>query len=424
MKKTKKILSIILAAFMLFSVMPITAYADEVSDAETVMTNLQNALSGTNVYTGATVKTAYEKYVATQAAIDDYKYGDGTAAAVTTAKNNLQSAINGLTAWSPAQGTATPKYQNDSSSTTYANLGVANLLYSYNGVPKDDNNNKYHINVSSSNPKCTLEMWYSDVTVMLYDGITAPSMPIIAMGKKGGRWDTCRVFKINVVDTTNFQLIGLNGYSSNNQWRGRGNENFTDFKDKNFIDYATNSKNTVYVAGTEAATNSFYTELRYGVTSASWASWCNIVKYKGSSTAGFVTLQPSWIFTVSTSEKPDNSVSVSPSMKVYVVNSKPMNDLIKSKAASMGATFATAKENGATDLVTKYKAATEFNATSYNYSNSANAAASAATAGNATQNLKNDLNGASVTTDTNSGYSKIRTAMDEARATYNSGNTQ
>ncbi|MBQ3904583.1 MAG: hypothetical protein II744_06350, partial [Eubacterium sp.] len=107
-----------------------------------------------------------------------------------------------------------------------------------------------------------------------------------------------------------------------------------------------------------------------------------------------------------------------------IVNSKPMNDLIKTKAASMGATFATAKENGAADLVTKYKAATEFNATSYDYSNSANAAASAATAGSDTQNLKTNLNGASVTTDTDSGYSKIRTAMDAARATYNAGNTQ
>ena len=102
---SKKIISLLLAVIMIVASVPLsvmTAFAGNLDGLDAIDQNLVNVTEAMDAYNIAmdgsiynSMSDAYAKYVAAQASIDAYKYGDGTVQAMDTAATNLVNAMSG-----------------------------------------------------------------------------------------------------------------------------------------------------------------------------------------------------------------------------------------------------------------------------------------------------------------------------------------
>ena len=176
MKTTRKIISMLMAVMMVVTMLPLTAFAATtnnetdaaVADLKAAITAYEEKMDGT-VYTN--MSAAYTAYVNANAAIDAYVYGDASIDlatykdALTTATANMGAVTDPA-----ANATANSRDVDDAISSDYAKM----LLYS--SKPSDS----VYDEGDSNKSNVRFQMYYPANTICLYDGETAPRIPVFA----------------------------------------------------------------------------------------------------------------------------------------------------------------------------------------------------------------------------------------------------
>lgn len=183
-KISKRLLSVLLAALMVVTSVPLVAFADAQTEAEdaalgavtTAMSNFQNEIladiknNGT-IYKG--ISTAYDAYVAAQKAVDAYYYG-GETDALGTAAADLINAQGALTKWTAATFDAVAYHSGTNSSgetvNSVANGGYSNVVYS-------SKTTNFTSSVTLKGVKSKIAL--PNVIVLAYDGTNDVYGPIV-----------------------------------------------------------------------------------------------------------------------------------------------------------------------------------------------------------------------------------------------------
>lgn len=175
MKKTRRITAILLSALMLTAAMPfssVTAYAEDKTALNNAISAYETKMNG-SVYNN--MLAAYNAYTDAVGVSED---DDATAAQISAATSALTGATSAMTAFTPYKGTATVKYGNGSTQPTEGQ----NILWA-NGSGDTAYDQSQGGKVSSSAVGITYGayfwFYYPDGTVLLYDGDTAPVLPIM-----------------------------------------------------------------------------------------------------------------------------------------------------------------------------------------------------------------------------------------------------
>lgn len=188
-KLSKRILSVVLAALMVVTSVPlmaISAFADVSSsdlnvsaldsyakDLYDAMDEFEAKLHEDVIYADAT--TAYAKYVDAQKAFDAYVYGTADKSVAENAASQLRAAMDAMTVYTGKMtGNAVPTFADSTEDemTPYAGEGYSNILY----YPQAT---ELGVNTAAS-VRCNVV--YSANPVLLYDGQTDVKMPVMMSG--------------------------------------------------------------------------------------------------------------------------------------------------------------------------------------------------------------------------------------------------
>lgn len=184
----KKLLSIVLAIMMAITSMPISAVTvfaandEAVTEVEAAMVAYETKFSSDTYLVG--ISEAYEAYVACQKALDAYLYGGQTNALEGKADALIEATANLDTFDSDTYATATGEIswlQYTNSSYSAYNIidvseGTANVLYA-----AEVGN---HVAETATFNNCIVRYYMPSTSILLYDGITTPSIPIAFAARK------------------------------------------------------------------------------------------------------------------------------------------------------------------------------------------------------------------------------------------------
>lgn len=316
-KVSKRILSILLAALMVITSVPLmafTAFGDDVTDKlESAMSNYVQAINDiskdtTNVYTN--MKQAYDAYVTAQKNLDSYKYGglDNGASAAADALNNAVNAMkNSATPLSAYTANAVPTMVGNAVPAYY----YSNLL----SAPDCTTSNRA---LDTSNIDGLDHSMYYAPTVMLYDGVNETALPVMYNTRRtkgvssvfGSNYHlyavypssgTCTTKEERIADndtrTTPSSIFVLGGYENvtytNRNWKANfSNEvNFEWLSANGGSNFMGWNNNQVYLDAERL-------EYNKGVSASPWAGAVNKITFAGDSalTGNHVaTYTPSWI---------------------------------------------------------------------------------------------------------------------------------
>ncbi|MDE6469631.1 MAG: hypothetical protein K2L19_01230 [Eubacterium sp.] len=188
-KLSKRILSVVLAALMVVTSVPlmaISAFADVSSsdlnvsaldsyakDLYDAMDEFEAKLHEDVIYADAT--TAYAKYVDAQKAFDAYVYGTADKSVAENAASQLRAAMDAMTVYTGKMtGNAVPTFADSTEDemAPYAGEGYSNILYYPQATELGVNEVK--------SVRCNVV--YSANPVLLYDGQTDVKMPVMMSG--------------------------------------------------------------------------------------------------------------------------------------------------------------------------------------------------------------------------------------------------
>lgn len=188
-KLSKRILSVVLAALMVVTSVPLmafSAFADVSSsdlnvsaldsyakDLYDAMGEFEDKLQEDVIYADAT--TAYAKYVDAQEAFDAYVYGTVDKSVAETAASELRAAMDAMTVYTGKMtGNAVPTFVDspEDQMTQYAGEGYSNVLYYPQATELGVN--------TVAEVRCNVV--YSANPVLLYDGQTDVKMPVMMSG--------------------------------------------------------------------------------------------------------------------------------------------------------------------------------------------------------------------------------------------------
>ena len=318
MKLTKKLVAIVLAALMAVSMMPLTAFADDLSDLKGAMTTYESMMANSNVYKN--MKNAYDAYVT---ACSVYYSGDAASAA--TAKANLVAATNAMTVWSQATTNTyatnddNKVYSDDSynhnSDYWYGDAYYKQAIWLQTGVNADNGSHK-----SSDN---SVQDWFRyPAGVFLYDGTNQIKSTIVMASKGGGSQNKNRYLVGAIVENSDLELV-------NSKWYGNGSSYDANWMLSSFHEKELSSKDSL----TEA-----YQVRKKGTFSGSDLGphhFANIISYKGtltSSDSGVVSVTPVFkaYYNSETAWKTDDGLngSVTGNRALYIINYKKLLDKI------------------------------------------------------------------------------------------------
>lgn len=177
-KVSKRVLSVVLAALMVVTSVPLiafTASADSNLDSLTAAMNYyvtsMNTVSKTTNKVYTSLKPAYDAYVAAQKQYDSLKYGgvdNGAAAAASKLNDEVTKMMNSDVSFDVYKGTAVPTFGTNAVDSYY----YSNLLY----APSSDTSNRP---MNDNNDQGIRISMYSPPAVMLYDGVNETSAPVI-----------------------------------------------------------------------------------------------------------------------------------------------------------------------------------------------------------------------------------------------------
>lgn len=347
-KLSKRILSVVLAALMVVTSVPlmaISAFADastsdlNVSALDSYAKNLydemeafEDKLQEDVVY--ADVTTAYAKYVAAQKAFDAYVYGRGTVESVETAASELRAAADAMVVYTgKATGNAIPTFANSSASDMQGYAGVAykNVLSASTAVQV----------TSGEAAGVDHHFYYAPDAVLLYDGSGDDIiLPVMLSGNGSAnangyknRWIWSAypsASNTSQEDNADFYLDQRwksgNGGDANWNWNwwsveSNGSNSLAEYN------YATGAPNTIkntdsgYVTSGQvpkckrSGTPGFY---KYSL-SGNYLYMSNALKYKGTPAEWGQQYTLSWIMTTGGDNNMDYS-NVNATVPISVVN--------------------------------------------------------------------------------------------------------
>lgn len=389
-KVSKRILSVLLAALMIITSVPITVFAFDVSadidaakdpaviEVTDAMTAYEKKMDG-KVYTN--MSAAYNAYVDAQKAVDSYIYG-GVSNALEGKADALTKAIANMGEFTAYKGNGVARI----GSSTVPSDAYTNLLYADGSAATD-----YSVGVEAGKLSGTLKYGcfgyiYYPETVLLYDGSTS-SMPVIS-----GYANTNKRYKTQprVMYTTTGNLAFKDywkGYSDGFVWSTATNYQ---------IGYSDNTWR-----GSMTCDNN-----------STKRSYSNTMYYTGTPTTALTTIDSTdWLF-----GQDHNSATATMNLgtKIQIVNYKILVDAIANNTDRLNLYVSDYTQGGMAALCAAFDRATSLDPNSY------------FTSGNRATECANEIqaaaNGLAVTpTKDSQNYQNLRRAMDAKMAAYNNG---
>lgn len=389
-KVSKRILSVLLAALMIITSVPITVFAFDVSadidaakdpaviEVTDAMTAYEKKMDG-KVYTN--MSAAYNAYVDAQKAVDSYIYG-GVSNALEGKAEALTKAIANMGEFTAYKGNGVARI----GSSTVPSDAYTNLLYADGSAATD-----YSVGVEAGKLSGALKYGcfgyiYYPETVLLYDGSTS-SMPVIS-----GYANTNKRYKTQprVMYTTTGNLAFKDywkGYSDGFVWSTATNYQ---------IGYSDNTW-----TGSMTCDNN-----------STKRSYSNTMYYTGTPTTALTTIDSTdWLF-----GQDHNSATATMNLgtKIQIVNYKILVDAIANNTDRLNLHVSDYTQGGMAALCAAFDRATSLDPNSY------------FTSGNRATECANEIqaaaNGLAVTpTKDSQNYQNLRRAMDAKMAAYNNG---
>lgn len=389
-KVSKRILSVLLAALMIITSVPITVFAFDVSadidaakdpaviEVTDAMTAYEKKMDG-KVYTN--MSAAYNAYVDAQKAVDSYIYG-GVSNALEGKADALTKAIANMGEFTAYKGNGVARI----GSSTVPSDAYTNLLYADGSAATD-----YSVGVEAGKLSGALKYGcfgyiYYPETVLLYDGSTS-SMPVIS-----GYANTNKRYKTQprVMYTTTGNLAFKDywkGYSDGFVWSTATNYQ---------IGYSDNTW-----TGSMTCDNN-----------STKRSYSNTMYYTGTPTTALTTIDSTdWLF-----GQDHNSATATMNLgtKIQIVNYKILVDAIANNTDRLNLHVSDYTQGGMAALCAAFDRATSLDPNSY------------FTSGNRATECANEIqaaaNGLAVTpTKDSQNYQNLRRAMDAKMAAYNNG---
>lgn len=405
-KKLKRVLSAFLAVLMVLSVMPMSVFAatdDDLATLKSAIAAYETKMDGT-VYTN--MRAAYDAYIYAKECADSYEYGRDTGLDLASAANALNTAVSNLGAFTPATAKVTGSFQYDDSYTNYEDY-YKNLLYSPQTTDQAVAESGQVTTASAWSGSCYQKFFvFHPVTVMMYDGINEPVMPVMFESEPG----SSGLYSKDAQVYTAFLIS--NDMKLTEKWHG------TDSRVNFMYTYNQGVTNVGYIDTDVSGNSGKHTSSQF---------FANLLHFQGSFSENqyYKTLTLSWGFKCSTSAdsstngiKTGNAESTAP---VYVINYKALIDALGTNASVLQNI-----ENYDNDWanVQKYMsaldAATTFNPSGYDYSDTANAVAACASGIESAINTMNSTRTALTASDDS--YDQLRDALAQARSAYDLGN--
>lgn len=429
-KISKKVLSVFLAVMMMVTSIPMmafTAFSAENTEAalKAAMTSFETKMAQTGTTTYTNTLAAYNAYVEAKATLDAATYGSATVNYAAAAEK-LQNAVNAMQPWTSYTGTAKPSFYEDSTGGDYDaiynnNTYVANLLYSPGVV---DGNRT--INTYASH---TIEIWQPTSTVMLYDGKTAPAMPILVLSKKdmNARTSNARYIynlypceSASQTPSSNFATVGM--------WHGHSGS--TDRNHNWTWTYVDTGNNYYQFLGDNATSSSsnrmdLYTTGVWGSYRHYWASAANSIKYIGGDSLTGYSQGYTVAWHRTTGDQPNDKTQFeTPDYPIYVVNYKALLDQINAALTKLRTSdFNDYDEGGLSNLIAAIDDALTLNPNSY-FTNVTDVQQSVNDCANAIKakadKIKTELAAISANGE---GYVKLRTEITNSKQIVTIGNT-
>ncbi len=409
MKTTKKIISMLMAVMMVVTMLPLTAFAATtnnetdaaVVDLKAAITAYEEKMDGT-VYTN--MSAAYTAYVNANAAIDAYVYGDASID-LATYKNALTTATANMgTVTDPAAtATANSRDVDDAISSDYAKM----LLYS--SKPKDS----VYDEGEGNKRNVRFQMYYPANTICLYDGETAPRIPVFAFwyyDQTG--FSSRKVYSLFPTDmaTTGSPAADSTEFKLQEEWHGN-------------LNIGTGDWTSAWAGGDRCAgyeNSKGLTATSTGANRAKWNRLANYMDYVGGGTGfsnGYKKVNLGW-YAYTGKNSSDNlynhyMTGNTDTGNIYLIDYKSHKAAYATRSGELFK-VADSKQGGLAALIAAYDAAVEAANNLVNVTPETVVSMSQALV-----DTQNGIANAVVTTD-DSRYDDLRKAINDKKSTYNS----
>ena len=365
-----------------------------VTEIEEAMATFEAMMDGSTIYTP--LSDAYAAYVDCQEAIDAYTYG-GLASALDGVADALYAAMAEMEVWDGVFTLDTAEFT--IGATTTSEDDVVNLIYANSTVSTYDDYYSY-TEITSGSYHGGFYPYYAD-TVMLYNGVDTPSMPLaMALWKSYSSGYYISYYYVRTLED-DFELRN-NYYGYEN-----GDLGWYDYGDSSMLSnlqYSSDYDSDVY-------TTSIYYDQGY-------YNYSNVFYYTGTPTSTLTTYDStSWEglirrnTTSGTLTYEDNNI--------YVLNSVPLQEAIASAMAIVDG-VENYTQGGLADVFALIDTAVNFDFSDYSYSSDVSSAVSSCA--DDLDTLVSSLTSATASTEED--YDSVRSAMTTyVMATYAAGNT-
>lgn len=428
-KISKRILSVFLAVLMMVTSIPMMAFSASAADnteasLRAAMKSFETKMAQTGTTTYTNTLAAYDAYVEAKATLDAATYGSASVN-YANAATKLENAVNAMTAWTPYKGTAVPHFYEDSYGGDYDlpyadGVHAVNLLYSPEVTDSTD------CKTSNSNADVTLEFWQASSTVMLYDGETAPAMPILLMAQKTTN-NTRYIYQIypslsaSATASSDFEMV-------DDYWRGHsGNSNRTHNWTWSYVDTSTNYAQFMGRAGTTSTSYRLQLNRNNGFLGAGatnyWSSSANSVKFIGGANLTGYSQSYTLDWRHTTGNSANDTYNTATTKPIYVINYKALRDQVSSALASLREMdFANYDEGGIRTVVAAIESALTLDPNSY-FTNVTDTQASVQNCANAIKDATEAIKNAQKTANADA-YKQMRTALSNAKAAFDKTNNE
>jgi hypothetical protein len=447
MKLTKRFLATLLAVIMAFSMLPITALADDASDLQSAITAYENKMNGT-VYTN--MANAYNAYVAAVKGYDAYVYGGNTNVDLAGLASDLTTKTDAMNAWSAYSGTADVYF--GTLAKTDSVQGYSNILYAHGeaGVTGIANSGSDYYQVGYYKAKT----WFlgSDTNQYVYYKSFAPTN--IVMYYNGNLNDLYYPVGVEIyanndtIRTVDYIDVNDSNIGFKEYWRGyqQGWDNTYGFNYANVVSGANieadneHTYDGVCGLGYSSSNTLSHTLAKAGESKKRyWINKAYVTKLGSDNTLTKSSIN--FRLHVSTSNEINvgsNPAPTTVNSNIYVVNYYQLTQAINNKKSVLNS-VASYKEGGLATLLAKYDNATAFNITQFRsgateageYKNGSvttvtesNCSSYYSYAQAASTYYASQLSSATSATDANySDYAGIKTAITNYKTLRNTANT-
>ena len=426
-KLSKRILSVLLAALMVVTSLPLIAFAagtDAVTDPDVIAAqDAMEAFGDKLAAEGAAygnVGPAYTAYVNVQKAIDSYYYGTADVSTLRNAVSALETASNKMTTFSGYSVDNSALSNNVWAGDSSANYGdyYKNVLWINNGYnPTFENFMTYSDcdMVMQSGTSVTTALAYPEA-VLLYDGVNTPATSVMAVMQGDGQ-------NVSNADRYVFAIAVTSGNGLDLLQNWKSNDGGT-------FDHIWNMNNDkIFVSKLNTGFNGASADM---IADGGWFStdrfthrYSNMFTFTGTMDKNEYVRNINPTVTSysgsNTSFTNDDIVqAVTGTRQIHVLNATALTSALQENGNKMKSIdLANYSEGGLTDYITAMDNLAGFDFNSYfdngnNYNQCATDMKNAVTA----------ANNASTTNNDSDQYANLRSAMDAKMAAYNDGVNQ